>query len=225
MSGTANISDLAFGLAGGQRWAMVRTHFGITAFGVNAYVADEAGSEVIGEHDELGERSGNHEELYFVSQWTRDVHGQRGRDRRAFGHLRLRPRPCCQAQRSRKGSRDDGAYRRRKARRGVLALPVGAKRVRRSPTSPRASTTRRSKSWSGSIGEDPEDAGVLYNLACAESMSGKGDQAVEHLGRAVELDTSFGELAEKDSDFDPIRDDPGYASAVAGKPDAGGASS
>ena len=67
MSGTANISDIAVSLVTGQRWAMVRTHFGINAFGVNAYVADEAGVDLVGEHDELGEGSGRHEELYFVA--------------------------------------------------------------------------------------------------------------------------------------------------------------
>ena len=68
MSGTVKLADLALPLARGPRWAMVRTHFGITAFGVNAYSADEAGTDVIGEHDELGEGSGEHEELYFVAK-------------------------------------------------------------------------------------------------------------------------------------------------------------
>jgi len=69
--------------------------------------------------------------------------------------------------------------------------------------------------------ENPDDAGVLYNLACAESMSGKGDQAIGHLARSIELDANFAELAKKDSDFDAIRDDPEFASTIAGKPDAG----
>jgi hypothetical protein len=46
---------------------------------------------------------------------------------------------------------------------------------------------------------------VLYNLACYESLAGRSEQAVEHLGRAVALDPSYRPLAEVDSDFDPVR--------------------
>ena len=224
MSGTANISDLAFGLAGGQRWAMVRTHFGITAFGVNAYVADEAGLEVVGEHDELGERSGKHEELYFVSSGhaTFTVNGDEiDAPSGTFVFVR-----------------DPAAKRRAVAKEaGTTVIIAGGKPgeafepsawERNAPALAYFATGEYDKAaemLEQIHREDPEDAGVLYNLACAESMSGRSDQAVEHLGRAVELDASFGDLAEKDSDFEPIRDDPGYASAIAGKVDSGGSSS
>ena len=68
MSGTAQISDLTFEFVHGAAWAPVRSHFDIGSFGVNAYVANDAGVDVIGEHDELGDDAGRHEELYFVSQ-------------------------------------------------------------------------------------------------------------------------------------------------------------
>ena len=48
---------------GSLRWTPLRKHFGITAFGVNAYTATEAGQDVVEEHTE--ERLG-HEELYVV---------------------------------------------------------------------------------------------------------------------------------------------------------------
>ena len=224
MSGTANISDLAFGLAGGQRWAMVRTHFGITAFGVNAYVGDEAGTEVVGEHDELGERSGKHEELYFVSSGhaTFMVNGDEiDAPSGTFVFVR-----------------DPAAKRSAVAKEaGTTVLIVGGKPGEAFSPSPwernghalayfaTGEYDKAVEEFERIHREDPEDAGVLYNLACAESRSGKGDRAVEHLARAVELDASFGELAGKDSDFDAIRDEPGYASAVAGKPNTGGTSS
>jgi len=56
-------------------------------------------------------------------------------------------------------------------------------------------------------------------------LTGKKQEALGHLTRAVELDPDFREMAGKDSDFDAIRDEPEFASAVAGKPDAGGSSS
>jgi uncharacterized Ntn-hydrolase superfamily protein len=54
---------------------------------------------------------------------------------------------------------------------------------------------------------DGEDAGVLYNLACYESLAGRRDDALAHLRHSIELDASFRELAAGDSDFDPLRDD------------------
>ena len=48
---------------GTLRWTPLRKHFGITAFGISAYTAAEAGQDVVEEHTEepLG-----HEELYVV---------------------------------------------------------------------------------------------------------------------------------------------------------------
>lgn len=51
-----------------------------------------------------------------------------------------------------------------------------------------------------------DDALVLYNLACYESLAGRGDDAVGHLRRALALDPSYRELAAGDPDLDPIRD-------------------
>jgi hypothetical protein len=50
------------------RWKAVRHHFGIRAFGVNAWVAQTAGAEVIEKHDEVSGGAGSHEELYVVTQ-------------------------------------------------------------------------------------------------------------------------------------------------------------
>jgi quercetin dioxygenase-like cupin family protein len=47
---------------GETEWRPVRHHFGVRAFGVNAWVAREAGDEVIEQHSES-----EHEELYFVA--------------------------------------------------------------------------------------------------------------------------------------------------------------
>jgi hypothetical protein len=47
----------------GKRWIPIRKHFDGRAFGVNAWVADDEGEDVIGEHTEEGT---GHEELYLV---------------------------------------------------------------------------------------------------------------------------------------------------------------
>jgi hypothetical protein len=54
----------------------------------------------------------------------------------------------------------------------------------------------------------------LFNLACCESLAGRPDDAIEHLRRAIEGWEPFRELAAKDSDFDPIRDEPGFKELV-----------
>jgi uncharacterized Ntn-hydrolase superfamily protein len=52
-----------------------------------------------------------------------------------------------------------------------------------------------------------EDAMLLYNLACYESLAGEATEAIGHLRRAIELDPSHRTLAADDPDFDPVRSD------------------
>jgi tetratricopeptide (TPR) repeat protein len=52
---------------GTLRWSPVRRRFGITAFGINAYTAAEAGQDVVEEHTE---QTLGHEELYAVAPGT-----------------------------------------------------------------------------------------------------------------------------------------------------------
>ena len=68
----------------------------------------------------------------------------------------------------------------------------------------------------GQLAEDPTNANVLYNLACAESRSGRNGAAIDHLTRAVELVPRFAELAQTDSDFDAIRGDGRFPAAPPG---------
>jgi uncharacterized Ntn-hydrolase superfamily protein len=51
-----------------------------------------------------------------------------------------------------------------------------------------------------------EDADMLYDLACYESLAGRRDDAIAHVRRAIELARSFRELAASDGDLDAIRD-------------------
>jgi uncharacterized Ntn-hydrolase superfamily protein len=50
-----------------------------------------------------------------------------------------------------------------------------------------------------------EDALILYNLACHESLADRREEALAHLGRALALDPSYRQVAASDPDFDPIR--------------------
>jgi tetratricopeptide (TPR) repeat protein len=224
MSGIAHLSDLALQIGDGPKWAMVRTHFDIQAFGINAYVANEAGEAVIGEHDELGKRAGRHEELYFVTDGhaTFTVNGDEI-DAPAGTFVFVR---------------DPTAKRSAIAKEaGTAVLIAGGKPGEAFTPSPWERNAPALAHWGtgdyekaiGELGrllaETPDDAAVLYNLACAESLSGKRNDALGHLKRSVELDPEFRELAAKDSDFAAIRDDEQFTSAIAGQPDADGSSS
>src|SRR6476619_4443562 len=48
------------------KWTPVRNHFGITAFGVNAYPARKSDVGRISEHDHAAPTDEQHQELYFV---------------------------------------------------------------------------------------------------------------------------------------------------------------
>jgi hypothetical protein len=64
------------------------------------------------------------------------------------------------------------------------------------------------------IEADPENAQLLYNVACCESLAGRTADAIEHLGRAIDRHEQLRSLAAGDSDFDPVRDDPAFKKLV-----------
>lgn len=59
---------------------------------------------------------------------------------------------------------------------------------------------------------DPADALVVFNLSCYWSLAGQKGLALSFLARALEIDSSYRDLIEDESDFDPIRSDPGFQS-------------
>ena len=206
MSGTVNLSDLAIQVGSGPRWAMVRTYFGISAFGVNAYRRRRA-RRADRQRARRARDGLEHEELYFVGSGhaTFTVDGDEI-DAPAGTFVFVR---------------DPAAKRRAVAKEAGTAIVIaGAKPgeafkpsgwERQAPALVHFATKEYDKAieaLEALLAETPEDAGVLYNLACAESLNGNKQQALEHLRRSVELDPSFRELAEKDSDFDAIREPP-----------------
>jgi hypothetical protein len=52
-------------------------------------------------------------------------------------------------------------------------------------------------------------------LACCESLAGRKDDAIEHLGRSIELSPEPSRaLAQDDSDLDAIRDEPAFKELI-----------
>ena len=191
------------------RWATVRSHFGIEAFGVNAWTSKEAGQTVIGEHDEVSGGAGQHEELYVVvtGKATFTVDDQTV-DAPAGTIVFVRD-PAAK----RKAVADEAE---------TTILAVGAKAgeafkstnwERSAPALAYFATKEYDKAieaLSQALEEFPDDPAVLYNLACAESMAGDPENALAHLGRSVVQGERFRELASTDTDFDPIRDEPEF---------------
>jgi len=56
----------------------------------------------------------------------------------------------------------------------------------------------------------PDDPLLLYNLACCESLDGRREPALAHLGRALAADPSLVETIRADSDFAALADDPAF---------------
>jgi tetratricopeptide (TPR) repeat protein len=222
MSGTANVDELALRLGNGPSWAMVRTHFDIQSFGVNAYIA-EPGVRIIEDHDELGERAGGHEELYFVSKGhaTFTVNGDEI-DAPAGTFVFVR---------------DPAAKRTAVAEEsGTTIVIAGGKPGEAFTPSPwernaeglvhfaNEDYDKAAETYEQFLDELPGDAGFLYNLACAESRLGRKESALMHLRECVETEERFKQNAIGDPDFDAIRDDPEF-SAITGEAGSSGESS
>jgi uncharacterized Ntn-hydrolase superfamily protein len=60
----------------------------------------------------------------------------------------------------------------------------------------------------------PDDAMLLYTLACYESLAGRYELALAHLRRSVELDAQFREAARDDDDFEGLRTDAEFRQVV-----------
>ena len=195
------------------RWATVRHTLGIRSFGINAWTSQEAGQELIGEHDELGPRAGKHEELYVVTSGsaTFTVDGQEVSA--PAGTLVFVHDPAAK----RKAVADEAE---------TTVLVIGGRPgeaftpsqwERSAPAFGFFATKEYEKAHaylSEVLDEYPDDTGVVFNLACAESLLGRTDEAIDHLRRAIEREDRFREAAREDSDFDPIRDDPRFRELV-----------
>jgi tetratricopeptide (TPR) repeat protein len=202
-------------------WRPVRFHFGIASFGINAFTGRDAGDRLINEHDESQEND-LQEELYLV---------QRGRARFELD-----------------GDRVDApagtlVFVRPDVKRTAFAEEPETTIVAVGGVPGKAYEAHGFEIWmplqhlyeSGEYTEaadrgrdlieaHPEYAGPLYNLACCESLAGRTDDAIKHLGLAIERSEQFRAMAAEDSDFDPVRDEAAFKELVssgAAEPAAG----
>ena len=60
----------------------------------------------------------------------------------------------------------------------------------------------------------PRQPILLDNLACYYSLGGTVAAAIDHLARAIAIDSRFRDLTGAERDFDPIRSDPRFVAAT-----------
>jgi uncharacterized cupin superfamily protein len=185
-------------------WKPIRRTLGITAFGINAYTAAEAGDEVVEDHTE--EQLG-HEEVYVVvsGHATFTVDGQEV-DAPAGTLVYL----------------DNVTQRRHAVARdaGTTVLAIGGV-----PGTHEASAweyffpalpAMRERDFATARqllreGLAEKDAPVLhYQLACVEALDGERDAALAELRIAVDGDPRCAEWAKTDDDLASLRDDPRF---------------
>jgi tetratricopeptide (TPR) repeat protein len=193
-------------VAGGLLWRPLRRTLGVEAFGINAYVAREAGDDVVEEHTE---QTFGHQEVYVVltGSATFTLDGE------------TLPAPA--------GTvvfvRDPSIRRHARAEEpDTSVLAVGGKSGEAyTPTAWEwyfyAERFRPSQDWDGAIAHlqegltrYPDAPGMFYALACYEALAGRHEDALAHLRRAVELRPTYAEWAGTDDDLAPLRGLPGF---------------
>jgi hypothetical protein len=60
----------------------------------------------------------------------------------------------------------------------------------------------------------PDQGYLSYNVACCESLAGRAADAVEHLRKAIDIWEGCRDMANGDSDFDSIRDEPAFQELI-----------
>lgn len=190
-----------------KRWHQVRYHFGISAFGVNAFTADTG--LLINEHEEAD----GHEELYIVlSGDAKFVVGGEERDAPAGTFLYVKP-----------GVKRSATA----AEPGTTVVIVGGHPGRAYEVSnwelfaPAFALYEKGDYAAAAelatpLAETDPSALILYNLACIESLAGRHREALEHLQRALSFPGQpamverLRKLAREDKDLDAIRGEPGF---------------
>jgi hypothetical protein len=196
-------------------WLPVRHTLGIHAFGTNAYVAAQAGDDVVEPHDELPDADGDpaaaHEELYFVARGhaTFTIDGSE-HDAPAGTYVFI-PDP---ASRRHAVAREAGTT--------VLSFggpptftPSAWEWASRAAPLLRTDPARARTILAEGLEHDPGSGSLHYNLACLEALQGHHDAALAALARAVELRPMFRSWARDDEDLVPLRDDPRFVALTA----------
>ena len=185
----------------------VRRHLGITAFGVNAVRALGTG-ELIREHTEDGPFAAPQDELYVVLEGkaTLEIDGETV-EAPAGSFVYVRPEARRSAVSQEKGTTVM-----------MIGSPVGQAYEPQPPEAADAFAAYNAGDYETAVEKQkafvaarPDSVVGHFNLACFAARAGRGDDAFEHLRKAVELDDRVKEYLAKDEDLESLRDDPRFA--------------
>jgi tetratricopeptide (TPR) repeat protein len=190
----------------GRKRFDVRRTLDIAAFGVQAFSAP-SGVTVINEHDETLLGEAGQEELYVVLSGaaTFEIDGETIEG--STGAL-VNVQPT--AKRKATATEDD-----------TTILVVGATRGKAYELTPEEASEAFAAYSAGDYEEalakmlvvaekQPDNPVTHFNVGCFAARSGHTDQAIEALGRAVEINDRIKELMATDEDLDSIREDPRF---------------
>jgi tetratricopeptide (TPR) repeat protein len=194
----------------GLEWRPIRRRFDLGAFGINAYSSSRKGGEVVEEHTE---EQLHHQEVYVVVRGHATFHLDGDDVDAPAGTLVVVSDPTVK-----RGATAVDA--------DTLVLAVGGKPGEAfKPSAWESYFSAAPLARSGRFDEaialmqrdaevHPDHPALLYNLACYEALADRGDDALEHLARAIELNPRFREYAEQDDDFAALRDDPRFSEVL-----------
>jgi tetratricopeptide (TPR) repeat protein len=188
----------------------VRHHFGVMSFGVNAWTGKNAGDRIINEHDESDDDA--HEELYLVHSGRAAFELDGERVDAPTGTFVFAPPGVKRTAFAEEAGTTIVALG---AAPGKVYEPSGFEIW--SPLNPLYAAGEYAEAADRGrelIAAHPEYGGVLYNVACCESLAGRPADAIEHLRLAIERSPRFRAFAEGDSDFDPVRDEPAFKELI-----------
>jgi hypothetical protein len=190
----------------GCHYRPIRHHLGITAFGVTAWTARQAGERVINAHDQDDPTAD--EELFLVVSGHAVFEVDGDRVDAPAGTLVFAPP---------------------RTKRTAYATEGGTTIIAMEGTPGRPFEARGWELWAplapryeaGDYAEVADRLGVLvaanphypmlfFNLACCESQCGRTGEALDHLRHAIEMSDEFRRSATEDSDLDPLREEPAF---------------
>jgi hypothetical protein len=193
-------------LDGSLLWRPLRRTLGVEAFGINAYTAPNVGDDVVEEHTE--EQLG-HEEVYVVLS-GRATFALDGETLDApAGTAVFVSDPA--VRRHAKAAEADTAVLAIGGPRGAAYTPsaweIGFAAERHRAT---GDLDAMVDEIAAGLERFPEHPGVLYRLACAETLAGRTDDALGHIARAVALRPDLATYANEEPDLAPLRGLPGF---------------
>jgi len=198
---------------GERRFVRIRRELGVQSFNINALRAVE-GEELIREHDEVGYGGDGHEKVWLVLS-GHAVFTVEGEEVDApAGTVVHVARP--EAKRSAVAKEP-----------GTTLLGLGGRPGEPYRLTPgealadfwphhEAGDYEAAAAVCRAVLEDYDGNGLaLFNLACCEALLGREDEALAHLGEALEAAPGLRENAGTDTDLDSLRDDPRFGALIA----------